>query len=431
MLWRPFIRQAIRATLTIFPLRTALTKEKAEIARKVFVDPPKEEKPADQPPVSFRLLADILGKKYYQHNEEVKYEDEAIVRIYDVNNRLIGEMSFSRARDMALKENLDLVLKTRSTTVPVIQIAPYRAELIKKFYEKYTHLKSAGSFYSNHLLEEESVEDKDFTITEIKQQIDMSDLRTKVASITNMVQKKKDAVKVIVKVNPLNKIEVAKANFLLQNVADQLIGIGIIRRKTAVQEFPEIPMATVSREEAKEEVEDQEVRIAREMEPADDIVIQDLPKRKKRAKELKDNVHLGYVSVEIIPQTNKVPASTIEGILTRLGSVEGLLKRVQERKVKYSIGYICHRKDVGEEDEDLHKRAEDIVKEAKARAMQSVESSLYKKEAYLLEAKMHRRSRASCMTFNLKRNSCITYRKRCGERRGKMIVSSLERWILL
>ncbi len=269
---------------------------------------------------TFHMLADILGKRYYPHNEEVKFEADAKVRAYDANEKMLGEISFAAAQTMAANEGLDLVLKTTSSLIPVVQIAPYRAELIKKFYEKYTQLK----------LVEDTVEDDDFTEMELHQNIDISDLRNKITMITQQVRKKNAAIRVIVKVDPNNKIEVAKANFLLQNVADQLAGVGIVKKKPNVQDLPDYVVTASSQIGAKPY---QRAGYGDEQEA--DMGASDKRRHERKAVE---SVPTGFVCVDIIPQTNKQTAASIEGIMKGLGSVEDILKQIQARRTTYATG---------------------------------------------------------------------------------------------
>ncbi len=185
---------------------------------------------------------------------------------------------------------------------------------------------------------DDKVEESDFTVMELNKQIDMSDLKTKVGVISQLVKKKNSPIKVIVKVDPLNKIEVAKANFLLHSVADQLSSVGIVKKITSVQEFPDFPHESLGGEDEESiDAADVEARIERETEPGE-IDLEDAPKKRRGKKveaPLKDNARLGYVAVEVVPRTNKVTAATIEWIVEKLGSVENIMKKVTEKRAPY------------------------------------------------------------------------------------------------
>jgi len=62
----------------------------------------------------------------------------------------VGEKSFAEAKERAIKSGLDIILKTRSTQEPILQITPFRANLIKAFYEQQTKLKLEGNLDAKH-----------------------------------------------------------------------------------------------------------------------------------------------------------------------------------------------------------------------------------------------------------------------------------------
>lgn len=44
--------------------------------------------------ITAKTLCEITGTRYYTHNEEIGYQPEKIVRVYDENDVLIGDMTF-------------------------------------------------------------------------------------------------------------------------------------------------------------------------------------------------------------------------------------------------------------------------------------------------------------------------------------------------
>jgi hypothetical protein len=42
-------------------------------------------------------LCDITGTKYYEHNDEINYTADKIVRVFDENEVLIGNMKYGEA----------------------------------------------------------------------------------------------------------------------------------------------------------------------------------------------------------------------------------------------------------------------------------------------------------------------------------------------
>lgn len=50
--------------------------------------------PGSQKRITAKTLCEITGTKYYVHNEEIGYGPDRIVRVYDENDVLIGDMRF-------------------------------------------------------------------------------------------------------------------------------------------------------------------------------------------------------------------------------------------------------------------------------------------------------------------------------------------------
>jgi len=44
--------------------------------------------------ISSQVLCDITGTRYYPNNEEIDLPGSKIVKVYDENNTLVGEMKF-------------------------------------------------------------------------------------------------------------------------------------------------------------------------------------------------------------------------------------------------------------------------------------------------------------------------------------------------
>jgi translation initiation factor IF-3 len=53
----------------------------------------------------------MTGTKYYLHNEEIDYSMTKIVRTYDENDQLIGDLTYEEAVNSAKIAKKDLVLR--------------------------------------------------------------------------------------------------------------------------------------------------------------------------------------------------------------------------------------------------------------------------------------------------------------------------------
>ncbi len=67
---------------------------------------PGEEKPAagtkntdssNKNKITAKTLCEMTGTKYYIHNEEIQYQGEKILRVFDENDKLLGDMPFREA----------------------------------------------------------------------------------------------------------------------------------------------------------------------------------------------------------------------------------------------------------------------------------------------------------------------------------------------
>jgi translation initiation factor IF-3 len=81
-------------------------------------------------------LVQLTGQRYYQHNEEIPYAESHIVRVFDENNLLMGDMKFGDAFSAAKKLDRDLVLRNDKVIPPIVKIMRYRNEILKKLFEK-------------------------------------------------------------------------------------------------------------------------------------------------------------------------------------------------------------------------------------------------------------------------------------------------------
>jgi len=186
---------------------------------------------------------------------------------------------------------------------------------------------------------DDDAEEREFTVVELGRKIDMSDLKNKCAQFANMVKKKNTPLKVIVKVMPTSKDDIVKAGFLIDHIADQLAGTGIIRKIKEVQRFP-------AEDEEENEVKNEEEEGETEMEERaqaerEKIDLEDTPDKKQKMmyeKEEFARARLGYVAVEVIPRTNKEQALTLEAVIKRMGPVDEFLKKAQ----RFSNMYFLH-----------------------------------------------------------------------------------------
>jgi translation initiation factor IF-3 len=91
---------------------------------------------SSQKRITPRTLCEITGTKYYLHNEEIGYNPDKQVRVYDENDQLIGDLTFQEALTSAQSAKKDLVLRNDKSEPPVCKIMLYKMELLKKLFKK-------------------------------------------------------------------------------------------------------------------------------------------------------------------------------------------------------------------------------------------------------------------------------------------------------
>jgi len=91
---------------------------------------------SSQKRITPRTLCEITGTKYYLHNEEIGYNADKRVRVYDENDQLIGDLTFQEALTSAQSAKKDLVLRNDKSEPPVCKIMLYKMELLKKLFKK-------------------------------------------------------------------------------------------------------------------------------------------------------------------------------------------------------------------------------------------------------------------------------------------------------
>ena len=89
-----------------------------------------------QKKINTNTLADITGTRYYLHNEEIDYHAEKIVRVYDENEQLVGDLKFGEAFSIAKNLNKDIVLRNNKLDPPICKIMNYKKELLKRLFKK-------------------------------------------------------------------------------------------------------------------------------------------------------------------------------------------------------------------------------------------------------------------------------------------------------
>ena len=163
---------------------------------------------SSQKRITPRTLCEITGTKYYMHNQEIGYNSEKIVRVYDENDQLIGDLSFQEALTSAQSAKKDLVLRNDKSEPPVCKIMLYKMELLKKLFKK------LGKQHT----EEKEQKSKTIRLTTTIAMHDLENKKRKAVEYLKSVQN----LKFYMKVNIYDEENVQKGRLMLMNIAEDL-----------------------------------------------------------------------------------------------------------------------------------------------------------------------------------------------------------------
>ena len=86
--------------------------------------------------INTKTLCDLIGSRYYPHNEEINLMDDSTVKCFDENDKLLGDMTLREAFLAAQSAEKDIVLRNEKITPPVVKIMNYKKELLKRLFKK-------------------------------------------------------------------------------------------------------------------------------------------------------------------------------------------------------------------------------------------------------------------------------------------------------
>ena len=90
----------------------------------------------NQRKINTKTLCDLIGSRYYPNNEEIDMDEEKVVRCFDENDLLLGEMTLREAQAAGDTVQKDLVLRNSKISPPVCKIMNYKRELLKRLFKK-------------------------------------------------------------------------------------------------------------------------------------------------------------------------------------------------------------------------------------------------------------------------------------------------------
>ena len=163
---------------------------------------------SSQKRITTRTLCEITGTKYYLHNSEIGFHPDRKVKVFDENDVLVGELTFSEALASAQSAKKDLVLRNDKSEPPVCKIMLYKMELLKKLFKK------LGKQHT----EEKETKAKTIRLTTT---IAVHDLENKKRKALEYL-KQFSILKFYMKVNIYDEENVQKGRLMLMNIAEDL-----------------------------------------------------------------------------------------------------------------------------------------------------------------------------------------------------------------
>ena len=190
--------------------------------------------------ISSKVLCDITGTRYYQHNEEIEYEASKVIRLFDENDVNLGEMKFGEAYNLAMDLEKDIVLRNVRTSPPVMKIMNYRLELLKRLFKK--------------LGREINQKDQKAKSITLNTTISMHDLENKKRKSIELL-KNIQVIKYFMKVNVYDPENVQKGRLILLNLAEDLKDHCKIKVHPSGKKTPQKTEKSKAKPESPEEIE--------------------------------------------------------------------------------------------------------------------------------------------------------------------------------
>eukprot|EP00826_Nyctotherus_ovalis_P022767 TRINITY_DN1758_c0_g3_i1.p1 TRINITY_DN1758_c0_g3~~TRINITY_DN1758_c0_g3_i1.p1 ORF type:complete len:300 (-),score=83.57 TRINITY_DN1758_c0_g3_i1:516-1415(-) len=281
-------------------LRFMATRAGAEAAKEKVAE---FKKVAEEPELgidkTIRNLADLVGMKYYPCNDGIHIKEDAKVLLIDANGRQRGTVSFTTAKAEATSRELDLILKKRSEDVPVVQMTPYRSELLKAFYSE--RVKVMKSKMMGVRVEEKKM-GEEITSMNVNREISADDLEVKINRIIQLITKKKTPVRITIEINKSSKIDKVKAKLLLRNIKGKLESISDLK-ETDLSEKTTPSM----------ELDD------------------DRDKRRKAIKRPRDDTE--YFILDVSPKADRAELKDFEKELKSLQKVDEIIRQISKKRL--------------------------------------------------------------------------------------------------
>jgi len=157
--------------------------------------------------INTKTLCDLIGSRYYPHNEEIDMIDSTLVKCFDENDKMLGEMTLREAFLASQSAKKDIVLRNARISPPVVKIMNYKKELLKRLFKKLG----------------KDMKDKDLKTKSIRMATTISfhDLEVKKRQAKQFLSTHQ-ILKFYMKVNIYDPENVQKGKMMLLNIAEDL-----------------------------------------------------------------------------------------------------------------------------------------------------------------------------------------------------------------
>ena len=134
-------------------------------------------------------------------------DNARIVKVFDENDTMLGEMSLLEARDAANAAGKDVVLRNAKIDPPVVKILNYKKELLKRLFKKLGKEREEGETKTKSI--------------RLATNISFHDLENKRKQAQKLL-KSHQVLKFYMKVNIYDQENVQKGRMMLLNLAEDM-----------------------------------------------------------------------------------------------------------------------------------------------------------------------------------------------------------------
>lgn len=256
----------------------------------------------------------MIGAKYYEHNNEIPLDNDHVVMVFDQNDTSLGTMKLSTAKELAAQQKMDVVLRSKTQTPPLVKIMEYRKDLMRKILTRLGNR------------QEDDGEGKTKAL-QLSSNISTMDLENKKKQAIQIL-KKASVLKIYLRLSKLDQTSLSKGKIILNSFATDLSQYASVRVKPGFQ-GKSVEITKEKEEEEKKEIDmEEQDRIIEEAEMKADMHEGKKEKSDQQTMlymELKSNVAQSSLDVDI---ETMLQSSSLEDFMDQL--LKGKLEQKEQ-----------------------------------------------------------------------------------------------------